>query len=1037
MSEEIENNINEENKHTVIPINGLYENWFLDYASYVILDRAVPHINDGLKPVQRRIMHSLKEMDDGRFNKAANVIGNTMKYHPHGDASIGDAMVQIGQKDLLIDCQGNWGDPITGDNAAAPRYIEARLSKFANEVVFNGDTTIWQLSYDGRNNEPVTLPVKFPLLLAQGAEGIAVGLATKVMPHNFIELIDASIESLQGQRPNILPDFFTGGMADFSAYNEGMRGGRIRVRAKITEKDKKTLVITEIPFSTTTGSVIDSILSANDKGKIKIKKIEDNTAANVEIVIQLAPGISPDVTIDALYAFTSCEVSISPNTCIIKDEKPQFLSVNDILIQNTLNTKALLKKELEIKLHELQEKIFFSSLLKIFIQEGMYKNAEYENSGNFDIVVEVLNRLFDPFKPSLYREILPEDFKKLIDKPMSSITRFDVKKADDQMKSLADEIKVVKNHLRHLTEYTIAWYQKLKDKYGKGRERKTEIRLFDRVEASKVALANVKLYLNREDGFIGTGLRKDEFVADCSDIDEIIVFREDGKCIITKVADKTFVGKGILHAQVFKKGDERTIYNMIYKDGASGISYIKRFAVVGVTRDKEYDLTKGSKGSKVLYFTANPNGEAEIITVQLKPHTKLKKLQFDLDFAEIAIKGRGSQGNIVSKYPIKKILLKSKGVSTLSGLKIWYDDLLRRLNVDGRGKYLGEFDGDDKILQVHKEGWYELSTFELSNHFDADLILIQKFDPEKPFAVVQFEGKAKNYFIKRFVFELIGVGKKQSLISEENGSRFLHLTSNPAAMLTVDVLKGKTQIPEILEIVLSEFIDVKGIKANGNRLSAHDVKKITISNNKEIEPEEEVKVAADANEVNSEESDELQGEEVVTSNEETSIELIVRKTNTEIEVEDQDDKEEIVSFPEPADEKPEPIIKKAFEVKPTVKKVIEAEQKVESESEQEAPAVEKSVAPEATPVTEKPKKAWGSTSSEKPAVKHEKVEPTSDEPTPVKTAPVESEKTKPVVKPEPKKEEPKKEEKPVKKIDFEITNPDDIKIDDKGQLGFF
>jgi topoisomerase-4 subunit A len=836
MSEETEAQLNEENKHTVIPITGLYENWFLDYASYVILDRAVPHINDGLKPVQRRILHSLKEMDDGRFNKAANVIGNTMKYHPHGDASIGDAMVQIGQKDLLIDCQGNWGDPITGDSAAAARYIEARLSKFANDVVFNPDTTTWQLSYDGRNNEPLTLPVKFPLLLAQGAEGIAVGLATKVMPHNFVELLDASIEALKGIRPNILPDFFTGGMADFSAYNEGMRGGKVRVRAKITEKDKKTLVITEIPYSTTTGSVIDSILSANEKGKIKIKKIEDNTAQHVEIVIQLAPGISPDVTIDALYAFTSCEVSISPNTCIIKDDKPQFLSVNDILIENTNNTKALLKKELEIRLHDLLEKIFFSSLLKIFIQEGMYKHPEYENSGNFDTVVQVLHGLFEPFKPQLYREILPEDFKKLIDKPMSSITRFDVKKADEQMSSLADEIKVVKNHLRHLTDYAIAWFQKLKDKYGKGRERKTEIRLFDRVEASKVALANVKLYMNRIDGFIGTGLKKDEFITDCSDLDEIIVFREDGRCIITKVADKTFVGKGIIHAAVFKKNDERTVYNLIYKDGASGIAYIKRFAVVGITRDKEYDLTKGSKGSKVLYFTANPNGEAEIVSVQLKPHSKLKKVNFDTDFAEISIKGRGSQGNILSKYPVKKIVLKSKGVSTLSGLKIWYDDLLRRLNVDGRGKYLGEFDGDDKILQVHKEGWYELSTFELSNHFDADLIIIQKYDPEKPFAVVQYEGKAKNQFVKRFVFENIAVGKKQTLISEEAGSKLICITSNPAAKLIVEVLKGKSQIEETLEVVLSEFIDIKGIKAIGNRLTPHEVKNIEIVDTEEIEP---------------------------------------------------------------------------------------------------------------------------------------------------------------------------------------------------------
>lgn len=1070
MSEEIENNINEESKHTVIPINGLYENWFLDYASYVILDRAVPHINDGLKPVQRRILHSLKEMDDGRFNKAANVIGNTMKYHPHGDASIGDAMVQIGQKDLLIDCQGNWGDPITGDSAAAPRYIEARLSKFANEVVFNGDTTVWQLSYDGRNNEPITLPVKFPLLLAQGAEGIAVGLATKVMPHNFIELLEASIEALKGHRPNILPDFFTGGMADFSAYNEGMRGGKIRVRAKITEKDKKTLVITEIPFSTTTGSVIDSILSANDKGKIKIKKIEDNTAAHVEIVVQLAPGISPDVTIDALYAFTSCEVSISPNTCIIKGDKPHFMSVNDILIENTQNTKALLKQELEIKLHELQEKIFFSSLLKLFIQEGMYKNAEYENSGNFDVVVEVLNKLFAPFMAQLYREILPEDFKKLIDKPMSSITRFDVKKADEQMKSLADEIKVVKNHLRHLTEYAIAWFQKLLDKYSKGRERKTEIRLFDRVEASKVALANVKLYMNREDGFIGTGLRKDEFIADCSDLDEIIVFREDGKCIITKVADKNFVGKGILHAQVFKKGDERTIYNLIYKDGASGISYVKRFAVVGVTRDKEYDLTKGSKGSKVLYFTANPNGEAEIVTILLKPHTKLKKLQFDLDYADIAIKGRGSQGNIVSKYPIKKVLLKSKGVSTLSGLKIWYDDLLRRLNVDGRGKYLGEFDGDDKILQVHRDGWYELSTFELSNHFDADLILIQKFDPEKPFAVVQYEGKAKNHFIKRFVFEAIGVGKKLSLISEENGSKFLHLTSNPEAMLKVDVLKGKTQIPETLEILLAEFIDVKGIRANGNRLTQHDVQHIEIFNHEEEELIEEGKAVTE--------------EETTEDGDSESTDLPSASTESEQEREDtepaEEDDVEPSDVPEIAEEVLEAAEDDALEVieAETPEVAEEAVQEVVEEKEEEIPVkrttaktkkvlVEETVPDEAVVVTpvEEPtvaevvpepavpepvvkKKAFTVPKAPKPVaeqpIAEQAVEAKPEESLPVVPEPVAESPA--IEKAEPAEEKaaapvkPKKawgETKPVKNITLEITNPDDVEIDDKGQLGLF
>ena len=1090
MSDELDNNVNEETKHTVIPINGLYENWFLDYASYVILDRAVPHINDGLKPVQRRIMHSLKEMDDGRFNKAANVIGNTMKYHPHGDASIGDAMVQIGQKDLLIDCQGNWGDPITGDSAAAPRYIEARLSKFANEVVFNSDTTIWQLSYDGRNNEPITLPVKFPLLLAQGAEGIAVGLATKVMPHNFIELLDASIEILNGNRPNILPDFFTGGMADFSAYNEGMRGGKVRVRAKITEKDKKTLVITEIPYSTTTGSVIDSILSANDKGKIKIRKIEDNTAAHVEIVIQLAPGISPDVTIDALYAFTSCEVSISPNTCIIKDDKPQFLTVNDILTQNTVNTKDLLKQELEIKLHELQEKIFFSSLLKIFIQEGMYKHPDYENSTNFDAVVVVLNGLFDPFKDQLYREILPEDFKKLIDKPMSSITRFDVKKADDQMKALADEIKVVKNHLRHLTEYAIAWFQRLKDKYGKGRERKTEIRLFDRVEASKVALANVKVYMNREDGFIGTGLKKDEFIADCSDLDDIIVFREDGKCIISKVADKTFVGKNIIYAHVFKKNDERTIYNLIYKDAASGVSYIKRFAVIGITRDKEYDLTKGSKGSKILYFTANPNGEAEIITVMLKPHTKLKKLQFDMDFADIAIKGRASQGNIVSKYPLKRILLKSKGVSTLSGLKIWYDELLRRLNVDGRGKYLGEFDGDDKILQVHNDGWYELSSFELSNHFDADLLLIQKFDPEKAFAVVHYEGKAKNYYIKRFVFEPIAIGKKQTLISEENGSKFLYLTSNPEASLTVDVLKGKTQIPETLEIVLAEFIDVKGIRANGNRLSQHEVRNINIANH--VEQELSLETEADDKSAETDQAPAADGTLFVDELSAGNAEISATVNEVDDAAEDADGSD--------AETPENDALDVSVEVPPAKKDIIIPVPEYDlHKPENELPEVknEKAEPDEVKPIVPEAKKAWGTPvkkadmppvtekdplpeSSSEPAklivievekddkgkaektfVKKadKKIVPAAEKladissdspatPAPEKDVPEQSadEKTegtnakKPVDKPrksDDSKNKVTKESKPNKDITLEITNPDDIDIDDKGQLGLF
>jgi len=822
------NNNNNETLHNVISLAGLYENWFLDYASYVILDRAVPHINDVLKPVQRRILHSLKEMDDGRFNKAANVIGNTMKYHPHGDASIGDAMVQIGQKNLLIDTQGNWGDPITGDSAAAPRYIEARLSKFANDVVFNPDTTDWQASYDGRNREPITLPVKFPLLLAQGADGIAVGLATKILPHNFIELIDAAIEVLRGNRPNLVPDFPTGGLADCSAYNEGQRGGKVRVRAKIVERYKKTLAITEIPYSTTTGGLIDSIISANDKGKIKIRKIEDNTAKNVEIIVHLASGISPDVTIDALYAFTDCEVSISPNTCVIKEDKPFFMSVNDVLIENANYTRELLRQELEIRLNELKEKIFFSSLLKIFIQEGMYKHPDYENSGNFDTVLEVLNRLFEPFFSQFYREIQPEDYKKLIDKPMSSITRFDVKKADEQMKALEDEIKVVNHNLKHLVDYTIAWYEKLRDKYGKGRERKTELRTFDKVEAAQVALANVKLYVNREDGFIGSGLRKDEFVCECSDIDEIIVFRADGRFIVTKVQDKVFVGKEIIHVGVFKKNDERTVYNMIYKDGQSGISYIKRFSVVGTTRDKEYDLTKGSKGSKTLYFSANPNGEAEVVNIQLKPHSKLKKLQFDENFAEIAIKGRNSMGNIVTKYPVKKIVLKSKGVSTLAGRKIWFDDVLKRLNADGRGNYLGEFDGDDKILTVMSNGTYELTTFDLNNHFDDKMILIEKYDQEKVYAVVHYDGKSKNYLVKRFTFENLAVGKVTSIISEEPGSKLVLISGAAQPVVKVEQLKGKTQLPELVELNLTDLIDVKGMKAMGNRLSAHVVQTIEL-----------------------------------------------------------------------------------------------------------------------------------------------------------------------------------------------------------------
>jgi topoisomerase-4 subunit A len=944
-----DNNTEDTKLQKITTLDGLYENWFLDYASYVILDRAVPHINDGLKPVQRRILHSLKEMDDGRFNKAANVIGNTMKYHPHGDASIGDAMVQIGQKNLLIDCQGNWGDPITGDSAAAPRYIEARLSKFALDVVFNPDTTVWQASYDGRNREPITLPVKFPLLLAQGAEGIAVGLATKILPHNFIELIDASIAVLKGDRPNLLPDFPTGGMADASAYNEGQRGGRIRVRAKIVEKDKKTLTITEIPFTTTTGGLIDSVISANDKGKIKIKKIEDNTAQDVEIVIHLAPGISPDVTIDALYAFTDCEVSISPNTCVIQDDKPRFMSVNDMLSESTFFTKELLKQELEIKLKELMEKIFFSSLLKIFIQEGMYKHPDYENSPDFENVLVVLNRLFEPFFPQFYRTILPEDYKKLIDKPMSSITRFDVKKTDEQIKALEAEIKTVKNHLKHLTDYTIAWFERLKEKYGKGRERKTVLRTFDRVEASQVALANVKLYVNREDGFIGSGLKKDEFVCDCSDIDEIIVFRGDGRFIVTKVQDKVFVGKDIVHVAVFKKNDERTVYNMIYKDGQSGVSYIKRFSVAGVTRDKEYDITKGTKGSKVLYFTANPNGEAEIVNVQLKPHQKLKKLQFDEDFAALAIKGRNSIGNMVTKYPVKKVVLKSKGISTLAGRKIWYDDILKRLNADGRGKYLGEFDGDDRILTVMSNGAYELTSFDLNNHFDDKMIVIEKYDASKVFAVVHYDGKSKNYMVKRFVFENTVIGKQTSIISDESGSKLVLISGAAQPIVKIQQLKGKALAPEEADLNLTDLIDVKGMKAMGNRLSVHQIKSVELL--AEHDDEEDVPDPA---------PDSVEDTEIVITGEE---------------------KESTDTAPVASEAKP---------------------QAAPIQSAPVNPVIEKPVEPEAIDLREL---------QDQSAVQQQSEESV--------------------------KSKPKAVESPKKKIDFEITNLNDIEIDDKGQLGLF
>lgn len=810
--------------HHVIPLSGLYESWFLDYASYVILDRAVPHLDDGLKPVQRRILHSMRELEDGRYNKVANVIGNTMKYHPHGDASIGDAMVQLGQKNLLIDTQGNWGNIYTGDSAAAPRYIEARLSKFALEVVFNPETTVWQQSYDGRNREPVTLPVKFPLLLAQGVEGIAVGLATKILPHNFNELIDASIGVLKGEKPDILPDFPTGGSADFSKYNGGLRGGKVRIRSKIVEKDKKTLIITEIPFGTTTTSLIDSVIAANDKGKIKIRKIEDNTAKNVEIVIHLAPGISPDITIDALYAFTDCEVSISPNACIIFDDKPHFISVNEILTLSAQNTKQLLKKELEIRLNELHEKWHFSSLEKIFIENRIYHDIE--ECETWEAVLQAIDKGLEPFKPSLKREVTTDDIIRLTEIKIKRISKFDGFKADEQLRSIEEEIKEVKHHLKHLTEYAIAWFVRLKEKYGKDRQRKTEIKYFDTVSAAQVALANVKLYVNRADGFIGYGLKKDEYVCDCSDLDDIIVFRSDGKFMVTRVAEKTFVGKDIIHASVFKKNDDRAVFHLVYRDGASGKSFIKRFSIGGITRDKEYDLTQGSKGTQVLYFSENPNGESEIITVHLKPMPRLKKLVFDIDFGEIAVKGRGSMGNTLTKYPVKKIVQKSRGVSTLGGRKIWFDDVLKRLNADGRGTLLGSFAGDDKILAVYGDGTLELTNFDLTNHYQDDLLFIQKYDPEKVVTAVYYEGGAKTHYVKRFRVENMALNKQVSFISESSGSKLILATLHMQPVIEVNFAKeGKVQ-PEPQQIALDEFIDVKGWKAIGNKLAKRKVSAI-------------------------------------------------------------------------------------------------------------------------------------------------------------------------------------------------------------------
>ncbi|TDH27413.1 DNA gyrase/topoisomerase IV subunit A [Segetibacter sp. 3557_3] len=797
-------------------ITGQYKNWFLDYASYVILERAVPAMEDGLKPVQRRILHAMKEMDDGRFNKVANIIGQSMQYHPHGDASIGDALVNMGQKDLLIERQGNWGDVNTGDAAAAARYIEARLSKFALEVAFNAKTTEWQLSYDGRKNEPVTLPMKFPLLLAQGADGIAVGLSTKILPHNFCELIDASIKYLKGRKFEIFPDFQTAGMIDVTNYNEGKRGGKVRVRAVVEEVDKKTLVIRNVPYGVTVSTLCDSIVKANEQGKIKIKKVTDTTAANVEINIELAPGISPDITIDALYAFTDCEVSISPNACVIEGQKPRFMGVNELLKSSADKTKDLLRRELEIKLGELQDKWHYTSLEKIFFEEKIYKELEKKHE-TWEKVIEAIDKAFNPFKKKLKRDITREDIIKLTEKPVRRIYRLDIDELNAQITALENEIKQVKHDLEHLTDFAVAYYENLLKKYGKGRERKTEIRAFDTITAKSVAIANTKLYLNRSEGFIGTSLKKDEFIAECSDLDDIIVFTKAGKMKVVRVADKVFIGKDIIHAAIFQKNDERTTYNMMYVDGESGVTYGKRFNVTGITRDREYELTKGSEKSKVHYFTANPNGEAEVVKVVLSPNCTARQKEFEYYFEELEIKGRSSMGNQVTKYPVRAVKFKEAGKSTLAGRKLWFDNKFGRLNSEEKGEYLGSFE-DDKILLVYDDGSYEITDTELTQRFEPEKIwLIEKFDPEKVITAVYFDADKQQYNIKRFRIETSSMKTRFPFIKEGANNRLEAVTTDEDPVLNLHSGKGaqaKTQ-----KIKIAGFVEVMGWKAIGNKLT--------------------------------------------------------------------------------------------------------------------------------------------------------------------------------------------------------------------------
>ena len=810
-------------------LTGMYQNWFLDYASYVILERAVPHINDGFKPVQRRILHSMKRLDDGRYNKVANIVGHTMQFHPHGDASIGDALVQLGQKDLLIDCQGNWGNILTGDGAAAPRYIEARLSKFALDVVFNPKTTEWQASYDGRNQEPVTLPVKFPLLLAQGVEGIAVGLSSKILPHNFNELCDASIAYLRKEEFQLYPDFQTGGSIDVSRYNDGERGGMVKVRAKINKLDNKTLVITEIPFGKTVPGVCDSIVKASEKGKIKIRKVEDLTSEKVEILVHLAPGVSSDKTLDALYAFTDCEVSISPNCCVIDEKKPHFLNVSAVLKKSTDNTLSLLRKELEIRKGELLENLHFASLEKIFIEERIYKDKKFEQAENMDAACEHIDERLTPYYPQFVREVTKEDILRLMEIKMARILKFNKDKADENIARIKDEIEEINFKLAHIVNYTIDWYEMLKKKYGSNYPRRTELRNFDTIEAAKVVEANEKLYINREDGFIGTSLKKDEFVANCSDMDDIILFYKDGRYKVVRVADKLFVGKNVLYVNVFKKNDSRTIYNLVYRDGKDGFYYIKRFNITSITRDREYDATQGTPGSRIMYFTANPNGEAEIIKVTLKPNPRLKKILMEKDFSEIAIKGRQSMGNILSKNDVHKIVLKQRGGSTLGGRKVWFDADVLRLNYDERGQYLGEFHSNDLILVAMENGDFYTTNFDLNNHYEAGIQVIEKFDPDKVWSAALYDEDQQGYpYIKRFTFE--ASARKLNYLGENKSNRLILLTEMVYPRLQV-VFGGADSFREPLEIDVEEFIGVKSYKAKGKRITTFAVDSIT-----ELEP---------------------------------------------------------------------------------------------------------------------------------------------------------------------------------------------------------